>query len=1450
MPTLYPTIKNKYKHAGTSQLERLLHTLAPEYFQLDDRSIKDILAATHRYAELLHFYNDQNVQEGDWTCFWKVETLTFLAVLSTIDTEAVGQEFAALEKEAKEGTEPIKKGYLNAILFLRKQLLRIDEYYHILPDSLPFKREMYHLIKKDHDTDADQLADTLTTLISYHKEAFQEVHGESLKHEMYTPFLTDLWSLGVVDAFYDITSSTDYRLDDWENLRQLAKTTQQAMARIKHRANYWFDKNLDTPQLRQPHVALYLAFLRLFEYARREMNDLTRRHLEFFYEQILHLRRQKAVPDDVHLLFQLANNVDQYLVEGGTTLLAGKLNGRNLSFATIKDWVFNKAQVAEIKNTYLDLRSELAAHAHVYASPDVKKVYKNNAEAENEKSVAWRSMGDDGDLPFGEIGFAIASSHLLLKEGRRIIDVYFSIKADRDFTNKEAAEWATLFNTSLKIALSSEKEWIENLSFNDAIKFVNIDLEDASKNNLPSRSERGFKFEVVGKLVRLRVLLFEDDLSVVPIGQKLKEEYRYDTGYPILSAAIDPALSDSAATYAKLRSLVLDSLRIEVTVIGIQENLVIENDTGIFSGLKEFHPFTSSPKVGKNFKIGSFEAFSKRLSSFLLNFDWSINPSGGFIDYYKNYKNKKADANSLFKPPSVNMKVLKDGTFNYFQPQVIAFLVNDKFNMREGDKIIIEELKKEGYSVYVASEFESIRSFEQKQLILISSNVDAKLVPKELKSLAVPIICWEPNLYDNLGMTGSKKPTERGKKLKDQVKFAGNNPDNLNAISKRQFDQLPSFNYKGNIPWGKVSSAATIVSTLEDTPDKATFYYYAAGEALSNGENAPQLRMGFFFWDDSGEQLPKDEILRQLFLDAVEFAINGGIKTAAITEVAMPRLMDFSDFLFKDNKLNVQTQEFVVDFQEENFRDINQERFSPSLSRGFANISLTGHDFLHSIYPNVLAALTGEMLQEGGTIDASLLPNPPIAPLLKGVQMSYFATQDIDLKVKSPGAAYIYTTPFKGSRIVTKNSPSNEISWVEPYHYFTHSIIGSTLTAANYFAPANLYLGLKDLTPGTNLSLLFQVKPGTEGSFEDLPPDPDADLLHWSYLAKDNQWFPFTVDQILKDTTRGLTRTGIVQLKLPFDMVKENTLLSKELHWIRIAAQEDLNATPRKTARALPSLVDVRAQAAEARFVPIEELPDHFIAEKPLAANSIKRLETSDSNVKKIEQPFPSFNGQVPEAGRAFYQRVSERLRHRDRAVTDWDYERIVLEQFPKVYRAKTLRHTDLVSELAPGHVLVALIPDLRQWDLEKPSKPRFSRGDLDEMADFLRSKTNFFVAQKAAGGSPYLHVENPIYEEIAVTLTVKFKSKVDEEYAIIQLNEALERFIAPWMYDPEQDIAFNRALDRSRLVQFIEMQTYVDAILELTLTHDGINTADQPLIVPFTSRSVLTTGTHQITPA
>ncbi|MDX1910694.1 MAG: RagB/SusD family nutrient uptake outer membrane protein, partial [Saprospiraceae bacterium] len=481
-------------------------------------------------------------------------------------------------------------------------------------------------------------------------------------------------------------------------------------------------------------------------------------------------------------------------------------------------------------------------------------------------------------------------------------------------------------------------------------------------------------------------------------------------------------------------------------------------------------------------------------------------------------------------------------------------------------------------------------------------------------------------------------------------------------------------------------------------------------------------------------------------------------------------------------------------------------RYEQGQKRGFLRFRLLG-DFGHKSYPKLLTKRALEAAA-GDTTAKDKLPSEPYTPSSNGISLDYVSLQVMEKAFDQ----FFHVLPFKeGLHAADIYQTETPVSLVYPYD----SPAGEPENIGYY--PANLFLGLENHQPGDNLALLFQTSEGSERNFEKLPPK-----IHWMYLVG-NEWQPIPVQQILRDTTRGLTRSGMLQLAIPADISSQgNTMLNPALLWLRAAVVE----SPLYTVFALPSLLDIRAQAVEAIFVP-EKQSDLLRLDDPLAPQTISKLEISRSAVKKVEQPHATFGGRKPETDASeYYRRVSERLRHKDRAVTAWDYEHLLLEQYNTVAIAKCISHTRyevsgayvVPSELAPGFVSVAVIPDLQRRPNMVREQPRFSRGDLYEMRDFLLPKTNLFLQpipalNDADEEDHFLQVVNPQYEPLHVALSVWLRRGADQNLAIYQINEALRRHIAPWLYDAGKGPTFGREIRRSDLIRLVESQESVDVV-------------------------------------
>lgn len=445
-------------------------------------------------------------------------------------------------------------------------------------------------------------------------------------------------------------------------------------------------------------------------------------------------------------------------------------------------------------------------------------------------------------------------------------------------------------------------------------------------------------------------------------------------------------------------------------------------------------------------------------------------------------------------------------------------------------------------------------------------------------------------------------------------------------------------------------------------------------------------------------------------------------------------------------------------------------------------------------------------LNETGSTDPTVLPPEPYTPLLNSIALNYKATIEI-----------------------TPETKNEEFFHIEPFGYSLPQFAGKDETGSStYLKPiptfqdeGTFYVGITDLKPPQNISLLFQIAEGSADP-QDIPEftaantdassstGPIADTVEnsarpddvvWTYLGEDNVWRDFQPTEILADTTNNLRTSGIISYSIPKDAVSENTILTNGKHWLR--------ATVKWGTSNVCNLIDVKSQAALVEFDDQGNDPGHL--SDPLVKDSISKLKNGVSQVKTVSQPFASFGGKVTERDDEFYVRVSERLRHKGRSETLWDYERLVLESFPSIYKIKCVNHTNDRGQHTPGHVLLVGIPNIRNANAVNVLEPRNSLNTLDEIKQHLEVLAPPYTT---------IHVENPKYEKIRLRFSVKFYEGFDVGFYTDQLHTDITRYLSPWAFEDGAEIAFNGSIHKYAIMNFIENLEYVDYVFNFVLLY------------------------------
>ncbi|MFC4635116.1 baseplate J/gp47 family protein [Dokdonia ponticola] len=514
--------------------------------------------------------------------------------------------------------------------------------------------------------------------------------------------------------------------------------------------------------------------------------------------------------------------------------------------------------------------------------------------------------------------------------------------------------------------------------------------------------------------------------------------------------------------------------------------------------------------------------------------------------------------------------------------------------------------------------------------------------------------------------------------------------------------------------------------------------------------------------------------------------------------------------------------------------------------------------FLHDLFPRLYASsLIGNTVSTATIVDGvpvvntttteGNIPNPPYTPIAENITISYTAeetrqiqSQILPIDTVTPITILNQKDTYAKERI--KLFHVHPFGQCEEHNYLKikkHQKgikdVYDTTNIHSYLVPrycdgGELFIGLKDAQVQQNIALLIQVLEGSENP--QVPSFGEREEIQWAILC-DNAWKSLT-DDILSNNTDNFLNSGIVKFAIPRQATQQNTRLPEGYIWVR--------AKMHKAYDAVCKAIDIHTQAVRATFEDNDNELSHL--DKGLEAGSIKKLITRIPQVKGVSQPYSSFSGIPEESDMRFYRRISERLRHKNRAITLWDYEHLILQEFPEVFKVKCLNHTYIKDEndttkdnyVAAGHVTLVVIPDSVNKNVFDIYQPRVSKGLITRIKSFINQQNTLHVTAD---------VMNPRYEEVSVTLEVEFLKGYDERFYTKQLEEDIIKFLSPWAFDNQQTVAFGIDLHRSILIDYIEKLSYVDYLQNVVIQKDGVVTGN--VVTPSTPRSILVSAKSHI---
>ncbi len=1474
---------------GISQRQRIMDDLLSGQATIDGRTLADLLDYFVQLSRHVNYY-DAERSISDWQPFFQKSIPFSVAAISRHDADAIREKIDFYGRLFEKHPSGPGLQLLTHYIFYNV-IDRINAWHlQVLGSALPVEFALESLI-------VDKLRNPIAKFIQHTNAAVKWYCIKSIDWQRL--YDNEVWALDITDL-YSIDESFRNKAHNKREMAIILRDAiiglvpvfQEVTRTVADAAVMSMEQSLlplkeELQEKHPPHLSILFAFLKLFQHLQGDLNQYTRKHLDFFYKRVLQLHSREAVPDSAHIVFELQNQLNSYLLPKGLQVKDGKdSNKAEVLFALDNEIVVNKTQVAEKRTLFLNNQTvyDTTYLEGVYMAPDAGKADGLEKDFKDHGSGSFSTMGARDSkymdpehqfikpYPNARLGFVLASPVLLLNEGQRTITIHLACELHPDICKDmkvPAGASSSCCDDGEAGTSTNDDLFIQYRSFAPSTGFyaevgalLNRKYYYISQDLIGLARKKGIGAILIGKLTaflteKKEVCYCETDII------------KFDAIVPATGTAGDPGFED---VFSQDERTLLSEFFKPRGVINT-----------LYSGAKEWlspatqNAITLTPPAlpgSRKFMLTIRSVFEpdKPAITFYdkeklkedLNVDWPV-VKIELDDKIKIWQEIVPQSSACCLERELGKDGLHVSPYHFFRNVVLIDKIGNNPAQKDdetGISVSVCELRN-----FIVQNDESVQD--------VSSPVypfgtrpaiaDFDIVNPATPPLANPNLIG-PNFYIGsnevfckrwgavrININWKDKPSDFREHYKayvvedvatqtfgldeDEFKIRLSVLQDRNwseeAADRKLFDTRPPAALPNILPSGSPlceygdKYEQSIVLDAADFPASG-FCIEATGNTpldvnSDNGFIKLNLRNQDFLHKDYAFVLARQMMALGRFPDAgLEGAVYvGSGNTVIVFKDIGALIVDISQDittaaakagLTKTQADNILTQlGIVTDPGSPGGVSITPTELLNLLSTPINNTVINADDtktLIDSIIAkiNTLQLLLSIFKPNGELIDdlSVPIPNEPWTPIIRNLSIDYTASasiSDIDL---------IHLYPYHGT--------------------FKHEEISLRPTLLPVFCDeGTLFLGLQHLVPGSNVNILFQLAEATADS------ESERSDQYWFYLDN-NQWKMLRQGfEVLEDETNGLTTSGIIKFALPANMTDENTILPKGLHWIKAVAPSN--------SRSVSETSGIHTQAIHVTFTN-EDKNDKLRLANGLPAGSIAKLKVADASVKKVSQPYESRGGRMPEAEGHFYVRVSELLRHKGRAIQKFDYERLILEGFPMFFKAKCINHSFALNAnryandfpVAPGYVMIAVIPDLNQLKGVESYEPRVPVSLLEQAREYLSHRTSPFVR---------LRLMNPRYEKVHICMEVKFHIGRDENFYKEKLKQDTREFLAPWAVGQYDKLAFGQCLYRSDLVRFMETRDYLDYIIDLRMNHedDAGPPSARAAVYPITPRSILIAG-------
>ncbi len=606
--------------SGINQSDRFLPELEPNYVLPDERSFLELVQFTLHYSESIQYYSLQNHPVSSWKPFLLHDPIFIIGLIASTNLESYKQKhddlISRLENPENESKDELNSRLGTNLLTMLKNISYWEE---------------------------------LFTQSNYQGSLVKELVNSQLYLQ---PFILE------VIPFQKLFDLKDFNLHRAEvsssgsspNFSELFKSAYKNIVFFVDLAKRKFDSELWLSSHHQPHVALILSALKLFQEIQKDLNSLTGKHLDYYYQKIL--QQYPVIQKPVRALVGFSPKPGVERLAAGSGFEFVFESKKSVKLENLFGVELTTARISEVrtlyKSTYYpfssghhqeDIALNMTYDSLLYEGEGVSQLVFSQLASVGLPLV----MGEDQSQKGGGqktmvtslIGLVISSSVLLIEEGRQSIQITLGMSAD-SFQRF----------TGILSGLQQQKERAMGLvhehSSGETKGFIQGFLNEAFQVFVTGRS--GWEildyvyFGFDEKESQLIVTLEPEGPEEVPVP--------FD---PILHGGFDGTvwpcvkfvLNNSAHLPPLLPLQELEVVEIEIETFTSAVSLGVEssNQFGKLDMATPFMPFGPLPAIGSYLKLYNSKFLNRYLSYLSIQLTWAGLPNvrNGFNTYYRGY---------------------------------------------------------------------------------------------------------------------------------------------------------------------------------------------------------------------------------------------------------------------------------------------------------------------------------------------------------------------------------------------------------------------------------------------------------------------------------------------------------------------------------------------------------------------------------------------------------------------------------------------------------------------------------------------------------------------------------------------------------------------------------------------------------------------------------------------